>query len=107
MLDLNWRAQGVHWGTGATLGEEVGDGVGDDEVKEEVGEEEGKEEGGLGTAKGVDGGVEKEATGCSFIGVFFALNFFGWIMSMYLLLYSEVATPLMLCAFLRCFTSTK
>ena len=79
--------------------------MGDDEVKEEEGEEEGKEEGGLGTANGVDGGVEKE--GCSFTGVSFAFNFFGWIMSMYLLLYSEVAAPLMLCAFLKCFTSTR
>ena len=110
MFDLNWRSQGVHWGTGANLGEDFGDEVGEDkeEVKEEEGEEEGKEEGGLGTAKGVDGGVTKAAD-CNFTGVSFDFIFLilGWIMSMYLLLYSEVADPLMLCAFLKCFTSTR
>ena len=80
--------------------------MGEEEVKEEEGEEGGKEEGGLGMAKGVDGGVEKVEV-CSLIGVSFAFNFLGWIMSMNLLLYSEVAAPLMLCAFLRCFTSTR
>ena len=79
-----------------------------EEDLEEAGEEECKEEGGFGAAKGVEGGVEKDAV-FSFVGVSFVFNFlfFGWIMSMYLLLYSEVAVPLILCAFLKCLTSTR
>ena len=45
-----------------------------EEDMEEAGEEECTEEGGFGAAKGVEGGVEKDAV-FSFVGVSFVFNF--------------------------------